>query len=88
MVILLKKSVSSGISPSAILVAARVGEEEVAIAALSAPESFPDSSLLTDGAVGGVESWIATSAMEQGVEMMQQAVESKGNRGWEGKSEK
>jgi hypothetical protein len=50
-VVLLKKSVSSGISPSAILVAPRVREEEVTIAAISAPESCPESSALADGAV-------------------------------------
>jgi hypothetical protein len=53
-VVFLKKSVSSGISPAAILVAPRVGEEGV-IAALFAPES----SALADGATGaaGHEQW-------------------------------
>jgi hypothetical protein len=87
MIIFLKKSVISGISPSAILVAPWVREEEVAIVALSSLESFLESSLLTDGAMGGAGSWIVALAMEQGVETMQQAVESKGNGGWEGKSE-
>jgi hypothetical protein len=49
MVVFLKKSVSSRISPSAILVVPRVGEEEVAIAVLSAPESCPESSVLANG---------------------------------------
>jgi hypothetical protein len=48
----LKKSVSSGISPFVILMAPRVGQEEDAIAALSAPESCPESSALADGATG------------------------------------
>jgi hypothetical protein len=46
--VFLKKSVSSGISLSAILLAPRVGEEEATIAVLFAPESCPESSLLTD----------------------------------------
>jgi hypothetical protein len=50
-VVFLKKSVSYGISSVAILVAPRVGEE-AAIAALSAPESCPESSVLADGATG------------------------------------
>jgi hypothetical protein len=50
-IVFLKKSVSLGISPAAILVAPRVGEE-AAIAALSAPESCPESSALADGATG------------------------------------
>jgi hypothetical protein len=49
-VVFLKKSVSSGISPFAILVAPRVGEEEADIVALSALELYPESSVLTDGA--------------------------------------
>jgi hypothetical protein len=52
MVDLLKKSISSGIPPSAILVAPWVGEEHAANAVLSAPESCLESSLLTDGATG------------------------------------
>jgi hypothetical protein len=51
-VILFKKSVSSGISPSAIFVAPGVGEEEASIAVLSALESCPESSALADGATG------------------------------------
>jgi hypothetical protein len=47
-VIFLKKLVSSGISPSAIFAVTRVGEEEVAIAVLSVPESCPESSALAD----------------------------------------
>jgi hypothetical protein len=50
-VVFLKKSMSSGISPAAILVAPRVGEE-AAIAVLSAPESCLESSALADGATG------------------------------------
>jgi hypothetical protein len=50
-VVFLKKSVSSGISPTAILVAPQVGEE-AAIAALFASESCPKSSALVDGATG------------------------------------
>jgi hypothetical protein len=46
--IFLKKLVSSGISPSAIFAVTRVGEEEVAIAVLSVPESCPESSALAD----------------------------------------
>jgi hypothetical protein len=51
-VVFLKKSMCFGISPFAILVAPRVGEEEAAIAMLSAPESCPKSSALADGATG------------------------------------
>jgi hypothetical protein len=45
-IVFLKKSVSSGISPFTIIVAPRVGEEEVAIVVLSAPDSCPESSAL------------------------------------------
>jgi hypothetical protein len=65
-----------------------VREEEVAIATLSTPESFQESSSLTDGATRGAGSWIIASAMEQGVETVQQVVKSKRNGRWEGKSEK
>jgi hypothetical protein len=51
-VVFLKKSVSSGISTSAIFVAAQVGEEEAAIVVLSTPKSCPESSALADGAMG------------------------------------
>jgi hypothetical protein len=54
-VVLLKKSVSSAISPFTILVAPRVREEEAIIAALSALESCPESSALVDGATGAAE---------------------------------
>jgi hypothetical protein len=87
-VILLKKSVSSGISPSTILVAPQVGKEEVTIATLSTLESFSESSSLTDVATRGAGSWIVASAMEQGVKTVQQAVKSKCNGRWEVKSEK
>jgi hypothetical protein len=50
-VVFLKKSVSSEISPAAILVAPRVGEES-AIAALFALETCAESSVLADGATG------------------------------------
>jgi hypothetical protein len=58
-VVFLKKSVSSGISPSAIFVAPRVGEEEVVIVVLSVPESCPESSTLADEAMraAGHEQW-------------------------------
>jgi hypothetical protein len=68
MVVFLKKSVSSRISPSAILAAPRVGEEEAAIAMLSTLESFPKSSSLIDGVTGGAVSGIVPSTLEQGVE--------------------
>jgi hypothetical protein len=64
-VIFLKKSVSFGISPSAILVAPQVGEEKAAIMTLSTPESCPESSSLTDRATGAAGSWTVVSAMEQ-----------------------
>jgi hypothetical protein len=54
-VVFLKKSVCSGISPSVILVAPRVGEEEAAIVVLSAPESCLKSSALVDGVTGVAE---------------------------------
>jgi hypothetical protein len=47
-VVFLKKSVSSGISPSTIFVAPQVGEEEAAITVLSVPVSCPESSALAD----------------------------------------
>jgi hypothetical protein len=50
-VVFLKKSVSSRISPATILVAPRVGEE-AAIATLSAPESCPESLALANKAAG------------------------------------
>jgi hypothetical protein len=50
-VVFLKKSVSSGISPSAIFAVPHVGEGEAAIAVLSVPESCPESSVLPDGAM-------------------------------------
>jgi hypothetical protein len=49
-IVFLKKSVSYGISPSAIFVVPRVGEEDAAIAVLSVPESCPKSSALTNEA--------------------------------------
>jgi hypothetical protein len=49
-VVFLKKSVSYGISPSAIFVAPRVGEEEAVITVLFALELCPESSVLADGA--------------------------------------
>jgi hypothetical protein len=49
-VIFLKKPVNSGISPSAIFVAPRVGEEEATIVVLSIQELCPESSMLTDEA--------------------------------------
>jgi hypothetical protein len=63
-VVFLKKSVSSGFSPAAILVAPRVGEED-AIVALSAPESCPKSSALADGATGAAGVWTVVSVIEQ-----------------------
>jgi hypothetical protein len=61
MVVFLKKSVSYRISPVAILVAPRVGEE-AAIAALSTSESCPESSALAYGAMGART---VVSAIEQ-----------------------
>jgi hypothetical protein len=65
------KSVSLRISPIAILVAPRVGEEAT-IAALSAPESCPESSALADGATGAMGAWTVVPAFEQ---WMMKAVE-------------
>jgi hypothetical protein len=48
-IVFLKKSNISRIFPSAIKAAPRVGEEEVALAALSEPESFLASSSLIGG---------------------------------------
>jgi hypothetical protein len=64
-VVFLKKSVSSEISPSVILVAPQVEEEEVAIVALSALESCPESSALADGATGAAGARAVVPAMEQ-----------------------
>jgi hypothetical protein len=63
-VVFFKKLVSLGISPAAILVAPRVGEEAV-IASLFAPESCPESSALADGATGATGAWTVVSAIEQ-----------------------
>jgi hypothetical protein len=64
-VVFLKKSMSSRISPFAILVAPRVGEEEAAITALSALESCPESSALAGGTTGTAEAWTVVSTIEQ-----------------------
>jgi hypothetical protein len=63
--VFLKKSVSSGISPSAIFAEPRVGEEEVAITVLSVPESCPESSALADAAKssGGASSGVSHGAV-------------------------
>jgi hypothetical protein len=63
-VVFLKKSVSSGIFPAAILMAPRVGEE-VSIAVLSTPESCLESLALADGATGATGSWTVVSAIEK-----------------------
>jgi hypothetical protein len=60
-IIFLKKSVSSEISPSAILVAPWVGEEEAVIVVLFTLES----SSLTDGATGVAGSWTVVLDMDQ-----------------------
>jgi hypothetical protein len=64
-VVFLKKSVSSRISSSVILVAPQVGEDKAVIVVLSASESCPPSSSLTDGATGVAGSWTVVSTMEQ-----------------------
>jgi hypothetical protein len=65
MIVFLKKSVSSDILPSTILVAPRVGEEEVVIAVLSALKWCPELSVLADGATGAAGAWTVVSDMEQ-----------------------
>jgi hypothetical protein len=64
-VVFLKKSVSSKISPSVILVAPRVGEEEATIIALSAQESCLKPSALADGAMGAAGACTVVSVIEQ-----------------------
>jgi hypothetical protein len=64
-VVFLKKSVSSGIFPSAIFVVSQVGEDEAAIMVLSIPESCPESSALVDEAMRAVGARAVVSAMEQ-----------------------
>jgi hypothetical protein len=54
MVVFLKKSMSSGISPSTIFVVPRVGEEEATIAVLSVSESCLESSAWADVAMRAV----------------------------------
>jgi hypothetical protein len=61
----LKKSASSEISPSSILMTPRVGEDEVTIAALSVTELYPESSSLIDGALGEVGRGTEVLAMER-----------------------
>jgi hypothetical protein len=65
-IVFLKKSVSYEISPFAIFVVPRVGEEEATIAVLSALESCPESSALADGAMGaarGMNSGVSHGAV-------------------------
>jgi hypothetical protein len=63
--VFLKKFANSGIFPSSILMTPRVGEDEVAIAALSVAELYPESSLLIDGASGEVGWGTEVLAMER-----------------------
>jgi hypothetical protein len=73
MVVPLKKSVSSGISPFAIREVLRVREDEVIIAVLSTPESLP-ASLSIDGMLGG--GLLADSlAMERGAGALAQVAD-------------
>jgi hypothetical protein len=65
MIVFLKKSVNSGISPSSILMTPQVGVDEVAIAALSVAELYPESSSLIDGALGEVGRGTEVLAMER-----------------------
>jgi hypothetical protein len=62
--VFLKKSTNSGTSPSSILMTPRVGEDEVAITALSVAELYPESSLI-DGALGEVGWGTEVLAMER-----------------------
>jgi hypothetical protein len=84
-VVVLKNSDISEIFSSAILAAAGVREEEVAVIVLSASESF----LVSSSACGLVEgrSWTVSPTMEHRMEMVQRAVEKDIKR-LEGKSEK
>jgi hypothetical protein len=65
MIVFLKKSANFGISPSSILMTPWVGEDEVAIAALSVTELYPESSSLINGALEEVGRGTEVLAMER-----------------------
>jgi hypothetical protein len=65
MIVFLKKSANSGIFPSSILMTPWVGEDEVAITALSVAELYPESLSLIDGALGEVGRGTEVLAMER-----------------------
>jgi hypothetical protein len=65
MIVFLKKSANSGISPSSILMTPRVGEDEVTIVVLSIAELYPESSSLIDGVLGEVGRGTEVLAVER-----------------------